>query len=290
MDSNDAREGNCANGPIKTCPSWKARTEAKTVQERAKRRGHSHLPPRSRGCNPNRETGTSGSTQGTENLALRSLSIAKPNRAKSGQKSKVKSRGRRSVRRRRTPDEARSEALVSARDLLLREGPDALTLQRVSAEVGMSHTNLLHHFGSIWELQSALMAMMVSELTVALDDAVTHFRSDQGAPRALIDMVFDAFDQGGAGRLAAWIALSGKLDHLDPIEKAVQNLVNAVEEKFAYVKGDRHLGVTSAVLFLGLIAFGDAVIGGPLKDMLDRERAAPRKIAAILLPKFFEVR
>jgi AcrR family transcriptional regulator len=204
--------------------------------------------------------------------------------------SKAKPRGRRAVRRRRTPDEARGETLSSARELLLREGPDALTLQRVSAEAGMSHTNLLHHFGSIYELQSALMATMVSELTVALDDAVTHFRSDQGAPRALIDMVFDAFDQGGAGRLAAWIALSGKLEHLEPIQEAVQNLVDAVEEKFANVKGDRHLGVTSAVLFLGLIAFGDAVIGGPLKDMLDRERAAPRKIAAILLPKFFELR
>jgi hypothetical protein len=32
------------------------------------------------------------------------------------------------------------------------------------------------------------------------------------------------------------------------------------------------------------------VIGEPLKDMLERERAAPRKIAALLLPKFFEIR
>jgi AcrR family transcriptional regulator len=226
-------------------------------------------------------------------LALRTLSIAKTTRPKSAPKRKPrpKLRGRRStVRRRRTPDEARAETLASARSLLLREGPDALTVQRVSAEVGMSHTNLLHHFGSALELQSALMGMMVSELTVALDKAVTHFRSDEGAVRALIDMVFDAFDKGGAGHLAAWIALSGKLDHLDPIKKAVQKLVRAVEEKFTAEPGDPHMGVTSAVLFLALVAFGDSVIGGPLKDMLDRERAAPRKIAAILLPKFFEMR
>ena len=142
-------------------------------------------------------------------MALRPLSIAKSRRSTKGSKSKT--RGRRTVRRRRTPDEARGEALASARKLLLREGPDALTLQRVSAEAGMSHTNLLRRFGSVWELQSALMAMMVNELATALDEAVTHSRSDQGAPRALIDMVFDAFDQGGAGRLAAWIALSGQL-------------------------------------------------------------------------------
>jgi hypothetical protein len=106
----------------------------------------------------------------------------------------------------------------------------------------------------------------------------------------LIDQIFDAFDGGGAGRLAAWIALSGKLDHLDPVEKAVQGLVSAVDEKFANEKGDPHRAVTSAVIFLALMAFGDSMIGSPLKDMLDRERAAPRKIAALLLPVFFTLR
>lgn len=220
-------------------------------------------------------------------MALRALS--KPAR-RASPKTKPKPRGRRSVRRRRTPDVARSEALACARELLLNEGPDVLTVQRVSSEAGMTHTNLLHHFGSAADLQSSLMAMMVTELSVALDDAVTQFRSDQGSARALIDQVFDAFDKGGAGKLAAWIALSGKLDHLEPIEKAVKGLVSAVEEKFAGAKGDPHLAVTSAVTFLALMAFGDSVIGAPLKDMLDRERAAPRKIASLLLPMFFTLR
>jgi AcrR family transcriptional regulator len=194
------------------------------------------------------------------------------------------------VRRRRSPEEARSEALAAARKLLLEEGPDGITLPRLAGELGMTHSNLLHHFGSAGELQSALMAKMVGDLTIALDDAVAHLKSDAGAPRALIDMVFDAFDKGGAGRLAAWIALSGNLQHLDSIQQAVDSLVKAIEEKFANSAGDPHLGVTSAVLFLGLMAFGDSVIGAPLKDMLERERAAPRKVAAFLLPKFFEVR
>lgn len=218
---------------------------------------------------------------------LRAKSAAKPAlRAKS--RSKVKSK--RTTRRRRTPDEARTEALRSARGLLLKDGPDAVTLQNVAHDIGMSHSNILHHFGSAAELQSALMAMMVNDLARALDEAVAHLKSDAGAPRTLVDMVFDAFDKGGAGRLAAWIALSGNTDHLDPVARAIDDLVRAIEEKFANELGDPHLGVTSAVLFLGLMAFGDAVIGEPLKDMLDRERAAPRKISAILLPRFFEMR
>ena len=194
------------------------------------------------------------------------------------------------VRRRRTPGEARSEALAAARLLLLEEGPNAITLQRVAAELGMTHSNLLHHFGSAAELQSALMATMVGDLTLALDDAVAHLKSDAGAPRALVDMVFDAFADGGAGKLAAWIGLSGNLAHLENIRRAVEDLVKAFEEKFSQESGDPHVGVTSAVLFLAFMAFGDSVIGEPLRDMLERERAAPRKIAAVLLPHFFALR
>ena len=114
-----------------------------------------------------------------------------------------------------------------------KRGPDAVTLKAVAAEIGMTHTNLLHHFGSAEELQSALMSKMVRDLNAALGDAVAHLRSKEGAPRALVDMVFDAFDKGGAGQLAAWIALSGKQTQLEPIQQAVDELVNAIEDKFA---------------------------------------------------------
>ena len=191
------------------------------------------------------------------------------------------------TRRRRSAVEARSEALVVARKLLIERGPEAVTLKAVAEEIGVSHTNVLHHFGTAGELESALMSAMVRDLAAALTDVAVHLRSDAGAPRALVDMVFDAFDQGGAGRLAAWIVLSGNIGYLEPVRDAVMDLVRALEEKFSQEKGDPHLGVTSAVLFIALMAFGDSVIGEPLKDMVDRERTAGRKVAAFLLPKFF---
>jgi TetR/AcrR family transcriptional regulator, repressor for neighboring sulfatase len=199
----------------------------------------------------------------------------------------TKLRRRRPRRRRRSAEEAREEAISAARGILLEKGPDAVTLKAVAAEIGMTHTNLLHHFGTAVELQSALMSRMVRDLNEALSDAVTHLRSEEGAPRALVDMVFDAFDKGGAGQLAAWIALSGKQTALEPIEKAVGEVVNAIEDKFAGHSAEAHQGVTSAVLFIALCAFGDAIIGAPLVDMLGREREAARKITAHLLPRFF---
>jgi len=190
-------------------------------------------------------------------------------------------------RRRRSAEEARDEAVGAAREILLSKGPDAVTLKAVAAEIGMTHTNLLHHFGSAEELQSALMSRMVRDLNAALGDAVAHLRSEEGAPRALVDMVFDAFDKGGAGQLAAWIALSGKQTQLEPVQQAVGELVNAIKDKFAGHSAEAHQGVTSAVLFIALCAFGDAIIGAPLVEMLGRERDAARKITAILLPRFF---
>ena len=188
-------------------------------------------------------------------------------------------------RRRRSPDEARREAVEAARALLLSGGPNAVTLSAVAAEIGVTHANLIHHFGSAAGLQSALMGSMVADLNQALDTAVTRLRTDEGAPLELVNAVFDAFAEGGAGRLAAWIALSGDLSHLEPVRAAVRDLVKAIAEKMGD-DGEARERIGSAVLFIALSAFGEALIGPPLRDMLDQPDDAGRKVVAGLLPRF----
>lgn len=187
-------------------------------------------------------------------------------------------------RRRRTPEEARREAITSARKLLLSGGPDAMTLAAVAADIGVTHANLIHHFGSAAGLQSALMGSMVLDLTEALDAAIVRLRTDEGAPLELVNSVFDAFASGGAGRLAAWIALSGDLSHLEPVREAVLALVAAVQEKFSDDSEVARQKISSAVLFIALSAFGDALIGEPLRGMLDQGEDATRRVVAQLLP------
>ncbi len=190
-------------------------------------------------------------------------------------------------RRRRTPDEARREALVSARALLIDHGPNAVTLKAVADEIGVTHVNLIHHFGSAAGLQASLMGAMVRDLTDALAAAVIHLKSEAGAPRALVDQVSEAMDKGGAGRLAAWIALSGDLEHLEPVRAAITDLVEAIHEKFAGDGAGAREQIRRAVLFIALCAFGDAVIGNPLRDMLEQEDGATREILARVIPMFF---
>lgn len=187
-------------------------------------------------------------------------------------------------RRKRLGDEAREEGLIAARKLLLAGGPSAVTLASVGREIGMSHANVLHHFGSAAGLQSALMGSMIRDLTTALDDAVAHLRSDTAAPRTLVDQVFDAFGPGGAGQLAAWIAMSRDFGHLEPVREAVQSLVVAFREKFVEQEADAR--VRAAVLMIAICAFGDAVIGPHLRDMLGQSDDAMRDLTARLLPVF----
>ena len=188
-------------------------------------------------------------------------------------------------RRRRSPEEARREAVDAARALLLSGGPNAVTLSAVAADIGVTHANLIHHFGSAAGLQSALMGSMVADLGKALDTAVARLRTDEGAPLELVNAVFDAFAEGGAGRLAAWIALSGDLSHLEPVRTAVRDLVEAICDKMGD-DGQARERIGSAVLFIALSAFGEALIGPPLRNMLDQPDDAGRRVVANLLPTF----
>jgi TetR/AcrR family transcriptional regulator, repressor for neighboring sulfatase len=214
--------------------------------------------------------------------------VTQPKKApRSTGKNTVKNPGAvRSPRVRRTPEEARTLALTSARRLLLAEGPDAITLQAVAGDLGMSHTNLIHHFGSASGLQSELMRQMVSELTTTIESAVMRLRTGKGEVKDFVDIVFDAFDRGGAGRLAAWMALSGESMHLAPIGEVVRDYIDSVE-RAADGDGDAaaiHQRVTSATLFVTVAALGDAIIGNELRKMVGREREAVRKLMGALLP------
>jgi AcrR family transcriptional regulator len=191
-------------------------------------------------------------------------------------------------RRRRSPEEARAQALACARRLLIERGPTGVTLNAVAREIGVTHGALIHHFGSAAELQSALMGGMVRDLTAALQVAVVRVRADDAAPRTLVDIVFDAFGEGGAGPLAAWIALWNHYEHLEPVREAVGELIQALDHtvRSAGARSPRH--IPSALLLLTLCAFGDAMIGGPLRGMLGRDPEAARRIVAGLLPALID--
>jgi TetR/AcrR family transcriptional regulator, repressor for neighboring sulfatase len=191
-------------------------------------------------------------------------------------------------RRKRTGDVAREEALIAARKLLLEGGPTAVTLAAIGREIGMSHANLLHHFGSAGELQSALMVRMIQDLVEAIGAGVAHLRSDEAELPRLVDIVFEAFTKGGAGYLAAWIVLSNNTETLAPIRRAVEELIVTIEERVDSQDEITHHRIVSSVLFLAVCAFGDSIIGAPLRGMLGRDDDAFRRLVLRLYPAFLD--
>lgn len=179
-------------------------------------------------------------------------------------------------RRRRRGSQIRAEALAAARVLLRQGGPAAVTVAKVGARIGISHSTMLHHFGSAVEFQSALTGSMVHDLTAALADLTEKLGADAGPPHSIAERVFDAFDRGGTGSLAAWIVLAGNDEQLDPIRNAVGSLVAAIVAQ----TGDAHAEerVRRMVLMVTICAFGEAVIGRYLRGKLGQPRDAMRSV------------
>jgi hypothetical protein len=121
---------------------------------------------------------------------------------------------------------------------------------------------------------------------------VMRLRAGKGEMRDFVDIVFDAFDRGGAGRLAAWIVLSDEAHRLAPVGEVVRDYIDSVERGVAESADQKHVheSVTSATLFVTMAALGDAIIGNDLRRMVGRERDAVRKIISELLPLVVEYR
>lgn len=117
--------------------------------------------------------------------------------------------GEQGSRRRLDAVDAREAILASAEGLLVGSGPDALRLTEIAAKAGVSHPNVLYHFGSVAELQRQLAQRVAGRLA---DEIARVFSGEPGAGEMPIDQAiaaaFTVFNEGGYARLLAWLALS----------------------------------------------------------------------------------
>ncbi|HEX6409645.1 MAG TPA: helix-turn-helix domain-containing protein [Sphingomicrobium sp.] len=176
--------------------------------------------------------------------------------------------------RRLNSEQSRSAALEAARQLLLDQGPQAVTLKAVAAKVGRTHANLLHHFGSAAGLQAELARSIADRVTGSIAEAVERARVGERDVREVVDGTFDAFDREGAGALAAWMILSGNRDALNPILDSIRDLVAQLRV------GHEEHHVPESTLWLVLAALGDSLLGEPITSALGLERDAARRIAS----------
>ena len=142
------------------------------------------------------------------------------------------------ARRRRTSEEARAAILDAAEKRLEASGPDAIRLQEVAADVGVSHPTVLHHFGSREGLVQAVVRRALDKLHADLLAAVQSAADGTDQVTALLDAVFDTLAARGHGRTFLWLALSGYAPTEDLRVQSVAEAVHAIRCE-RHAKGKR---------------------------------------------------
>ncbi len=184
---------------------------------------------------------------------------------------------------RRSADDARTAALDAAQDLLRADGPTALTLKAVAAAIGVTHANLLHHFGSAAGLQDALMERMIRDAVGRVEATVARIRAGEGSPRDLVDAAFDAFSEAGIGRLAAWLHATGDAERLGPLFAVLGDLIRSLEAGALLPPDLARDRISDMTLTLVLMGFGDALAGPMLHEAVGRGRSRSRELATAML-------
>ncbi len=185
--------------------------------------------------------------------------------------------------RRRKPEAVRSEALEIGQRLLVEGGPRAITLKAVGAALGMSHANLIHHFGSAEAFQAQLSDALLLNLTRTVTDLVERHASGRADIPVIVDAVFEAYGPGGVAMLVAWSALTGETRVAEGLMREVDALVTILAQLSP--GPDAATRARDTVRLVTSLAFADSLIGGPLSATLGQPPGEGRARAVRLLQR-----
>jgi AcrR family transcriptional regulator len=163
----------------------------------------------------------------------------------------------RKVQERRSADEARTLILETAERHLATGGPNAVRVQKIGAELGLTDAAVHYHFGNREKLMEALMRHAGRKLRDGLERAHA-----SGDPKAELDNLLERLDETyrrkGYARLALWLALEGS----EPARGAVFRDTAAAIHKGR--TGATLEDTQLAVALLNVFLIGETFAGGPL--------------------------
>src|SRR5579863_14619 len=173
-------------------------------------------------------------------------------------------KNRSATRRRRSAAETRSAILEAAQRRLLDGGPEAIRLQEIAADAGISHPAILHHFGSREGLVEAMVLRGITNLQAQF------LEGWPSAKEPDIEGVFDRFyevaSHRGIARMLAWLILSGKGNRtMTPnVFKPAAERMHAGRVRRAQKEGRRSPELEQtlfAATLLFILVLGDSLFG-----------------------------
>ncbi len=196
------------------------------------------------------------------------------------------------VRRRRMVAAAAREAILAAAEALLVDaGPESLRLIEIAARAGVTHPNVLYHFGSVAELERQL----AQRVAIRLADRITRvFLLDEGNAmpvESAVEAVFEVFDGGGFARLLAWLALSQNNPTFELLGSRLE-LVRVAIEAHPALHGDhnaeRRRRIVPSIELVILCAVGYGLVGRRFHALFDhgtRTASVARMLSELIGPR-----
>jgi AcrR family transcriptional regulator len=132
------------------------------------------------------------------------LSVSSP---KNGARN-ARGRDRTAARGRRSAAETRSAIVDATERRLIGGGPEAIRLQEIAADVGISHPAILHHFGSREGLVEAMVVHGLARLQAQFLEGWPSRRVPD--IEGVLDRFYELASRRGVARLLAWLILSGR--------------------------------------------------------------------------------
>jgi AcrR family transcriptional regulator len=113
------------------------------------------------------------------------------------------------TRQRRTPQAAKLAILDAAERRLHDEGPEAVRIQRIAAELGITDAAIHYHFGTREALMDALLRRIGRRLVDDIEATIEGWAPDQIDVPVLGRLFQRAYADERAAKLALWLSLAG---------------------------------------------------------------------------------
>ena len=182
-------------------------------------------------------------------------------------------------RLRRSSEASRENILAAAEAILKAEGPQNLKLVEVAKAAGVVNATVLHHFGSIGDLQKALMTRMIEQLVERIVSIAKEAQDAGQMAGQSTAALFDAFEERGVARLAAWLELTGESRRITLVREAVQQVMSARPQD----ESPTAAALEDFILICISVALGVGLFGATLSALLGKPETQAREMALQLI-------
>lgn len=159
-----------------------------------------------------------------------------------------------------------------------------MRLTEVATRAGVSHPNVLYHFGSVAELQAQLAQRIAVRLATEVAAAFESGIADCMPIERAVEAVFRVFDECGYARLLAWLELSRNKPTWEALSDKLALLTSLVVSHPA-LAGDANAAlrrrVVPVIQLVIVAAIGFGLSGRTVSDLFPPDERRP-SVARVL--------